>query len=346
MVFDAVRNGAILGVLLIHTCSWASSRTPPDAQWIPLLINTLCRWCVPFFLMISGALLLGKAEPAPVFYRKRLRRVAVPFLAWSAIYLAWDHFYLLDGGIVWREIPARFIRGAPKLHLWFISTLLTLYVFVPLLRGGLQRLGRRWTAIAAASLLAIAGCAEAGWALTGAVTWKIPPQSVVFSDTLFFLGYFLLGWVIKELAFSDQARRWSGAVGALALAASGAGYLLVRHFASPLLAEGLFHNYLGFPVILTSAALLIWALRPPVGGTPGRFRRLLGNPLLARLSFGIYLVHLLFLELLFKDFPGLAQPTSWIALNLALTGALVFGASFAVSWGLSRMPVLRATIGL
>src|SRR3972149_2612677 len=48
---------------------------------------------VPLFVMLTGALLLNpnrENEPLKVFYKKRLDRIAMPFIFWTVIYFAWS----------------------------------------------------------------------------------------------------------------------------------------------------------------------------------------------------------------------------------------------------------------
>jgi surface polysaccharide O-acyltransferase-like enzyme len=52
--------------------------------WHYCALNAFCRWDVPIFVMISGALLLeqaGRNESVKIFFKKRLRRVGIPLLA-------------------------------------------------------------------------------------------------------------------------------------------------------------------------------------------------------------------------------------------------------------------------
>lgn len=48
--------------------------------------DSLVRFCVPVFLMLTGALLLGKPIEIASFFKKRFVRVLFPFLFWSSIY--------------------------------------------------------------------------------------------------------------------------------------------------------------------------------------------------------------------------------------------------------------------
>lgn len=85
---------AILAVVLLHVSSrvitW--SELGSNDWWYANLYDSLVRWCVPVFVMISGALLLApeKAEPLGVFYKKRASRILSPLVFWSLFYMLWD----------------------------------------------------------------------------------------------------------------------------------------------------------------------------------------------------------------------------------------------------------------
>lgn len=60
---DYVRAIAIIGVLVIHTAAPYATMYNKVDFWVwesSIIYNSLVRWCVPLFLMVSGALLLGR----------------------------------------------------------------------------------------------------------------------------------------------------------------------------------------------------------------------------------------------------------------------------------------------
>ena len=59
----------------------------PDAVswWSANLWDSFAHWCVPVFVMLSGALLLGRREPAPHFWRKRAARLVWPLVGWRSL---------------------------------------------------------------------------------------------------------------------------------------------------------------------------------------------------------------------------------------------------------------------
>lgn len=59
--------------------------------WISNVYDSISRWGVPVFVMVSGALLLdtSKQEGILTFYKKRLSKIFIPIIFWTAFYLFW-----------------------------------------------------------------------------------------------------------------------------------------------------------------------------------------------------------------------------------------------------------------
>lgn len=87
---DVLRFIAIFMVICIH-CSDPFNVSPearlnPEFNFWGAVYGSFLRPCVPLFVMITGLLLLPVNMPIESFYKKRLLRIAVPFLVWSVLY--------------------------------------------------------------------------------------------------------------------------------------------------------------------------------------------------------------------------------------------------------------------
>ena len=93
-----MRVGACLAVILLHLSATIVMERDllGSIHWhISNAIDAATRWCVPVFVMLSGALLLDPKKHASPreFWTKRLSRLLPAILAWPAIYFAWRAFY-------------------------------------------------------------------------------------------------------------------------------------------------------------------------------------------------------------------------------------------------------------
>ncbi len=95
---DALRVVAIFLVLFNHTGRYGFqlyvTATPLPVQTAYLVISSLCKVAVPLFLMVSGALLLGKDEPVSVVWRKRVLRMVAVLLIFSTFRYVFRYFTL------------------------------------------------------------------------------------------------------------------------------------------------------------------------------------------------------------------------------------------------------------
>lgn len=87
---DILRMCAIFMVICIH-CSdpfnvSPEARSNPEFNLWGGIYGSFLRPCVPLFVMITGILLLPVKMSFEDFYKKRLLRIAVPFLIWSVLY--------------------------------------------------------------------------------------------------------------------------------------------------------------------------------------------------------------------------------------------------------------------
>lgn len=90
--FDALRALAIISVILVHVFDGAtakyvfSSYVVPSFNWfIADFFNNCSRIGVDLFLMLSGALSLGRDWSIRSFLSKRLPRIILPFLFWGFV---------------------------------------------------------------------------------------------------------------------------------------------------------------------------------------------------------------------------------------------------------------------
>lgn len=87
---DVLRLIAIFMVICIH-CSdpfnvSPEARSNPEFNFWGGIYGSFLRPCVPLFVMITGTLLLPVKLSLEVFYKKRLLRIAIPFVVWSVLY--------------------------------------------------------------------------------------------------------------------------------------------------------------------------------------------------------------------------------------------------------------------
>ena len=329
---DVARVAAILAVVLLHTAASVVSLAPlgSAAWWAGNGYDALVRWCVPVFVMVSGALLLDvrKAESLATFYRKRAARIALPLLFWSAVYILWNYRH------AWDQLgPAAVLqsvaRGWPHYHLWFLYMLLCLYLFTPFLRVVAWHTPRRdlWWLVAA--LFVLAGVNEWHRVATGG------GAGLFINWFLSYLPYFFCGYLLRT-AQRDVPMPWLAAVFALSVAATAAGCYGVGRAHG--LDKGLyFYGYLSATVIPMSLSAMLLFKRCTWEGAWAR-----GAQQLSQLTLGAYLVHPILLESLRGA--GLQPEQGGALWSVPALAAVVFAGSLGVAWVFQRLPLLHRTV--
>ena len=319
---DWLRLFAMSAVVLMHTAA-GLLRGDLNLGWHATnLLVSLSFTAVPLFFMISGSLLLSSPKTADLKHllRRRLPRLLLPLLFWSAATLLlvwrWD-------SLAFREVLQRFLeipRSPAYTHLWYLYTLIALYVLSPLLYHmvqGMDRTAERWMMGLIAAVLGL----EMLQMLAPA---KLQPYlSLDLTSSLRFLkGHlfpFLLGFLL--LRRTREISNWKLLVSALlCLGIITAGTWLRTRQAGAYTAS--FQQQNGGWEICLAALLFLLAKqnlrRPP---------RLRLTRELVRLSMPIYLVHPMVIKGLWRL--GLA-PTRFLKLPL------VFVLILAISWLISK----------
>ena len=128
--FDSLRITATFFVVMIHTVYLYFNKVDVrSSDWAVFEIyDSLSRWAVPVFVMISGALFLEREKSAKEIYRKNLVRIIIAYIAWSFIYAA--IFFVRSQNL--KASLNCFIKG--RYHMWFLVMLGGLYLATPILR--------------------------------------------------------------------------------------------------------------------------------------------------------------------------------------------------------------------
>lgn len=134
-----LRVFASIGVILCHVAvnNWFGNIE--SKRWIVLTIYTaFSRFCVPVFLMISGALFLQKEKEINIkkIYAHNILKMIIVLLFWGICYQIYNLTVVQQepcGTAIVRAIINTF-KGETQVHLWYIYTIIGLYMIVPLLK--------------------------------------------------------------------------------------------------------------------------------------------------------------------------------------------------------------------
>ena len=128
--YDVLNILACIAVIFLH-CNGAVHEFSNTRLWKEsLVIEVLCYFAVPIFVMISGATLLKYKEryTTKQYFIKRIEKVVIPWVIWSLIvYIAKNqNFNIIN-------FAQSFIYGKIETIYWFFPLIIYLYCIIPVL---------------------------------------------------------------------------------------------------------------------------------------------------------------------------------------------------------------------
>ena len=252
-----------------------------DSQWLAAAgINSLSRWAVPVFMMISGALLLSSEREFNCrhYLSKRLSKVVIPFLGWTLIYAFYAGF--IDGGwsaAVTLKMIENSVDQPTWYHLWFFYDFIPLYFVIPFLIPVLKQATPELIKL----FLII-------WMVLFLMKW-LKVESFLLHNTVLYTGYLILGWYLFNRDNSKQLKYWLLA---------GMAMLLLNFFGTWHLAieKGRYSSFfMGYKTLNTVfiAGMIFVCAQVYADKISGKLRDLV--TLISKYSLGIYLLHPLLL---------------------------------------------------
>lgn len=137
LFFDLLRCVAAIAVIAIHVLAPYRHELGeiPFEQWVTAVgINSVSRWAVPVFILVTGALMLSDSRPfdARYYVKRRLGKVLVPFVIWSLFYtfLAGWSVVGFDVGVSWGVLLNSYHHYS-YYHLGFFYYFIPLYFVIP-----------------------------------------------------------------------------------------------------------------------------------------------------------------------------------------------------------------------
>ena len=315
---DVIRVIACLMIVLMHSPMSGLG----TSGFVLCGISYLTAPGIGLFFMVSGALLLkinvGQPFETKSFLRRRFTKILVPLLFWSIVGWVLEQY-----GVKNTELGI----------LWFMYCLAGLYLLTPVLS--------RWLSVASIKEVEF-------YLLLWLATLCIPFVKLFIpvneSDTSWlyyfhgYVGYYVLGFYLKHYQ-EKRMPMGKGVVFSIMFIAISV-VLPVVLFAMDMKID--FYSLFWYLSVTVALQCVVWW---------GIVKRLMRNVAklpnivveLSRLSFGIYLVHILVMR-------NILWKTTWMqemngVVQIFVCAILTFSISALISWGISKIKYARAVIG-
>lgn len=143
---DNLRVISIIFVVLLHVSSYGvvNFDVHLDDWMISNIFDSISRWAVPVFFMISGFLLLdiNKDDTLSEFYKKRVFKIVLPLIIWTIFFMIFQFIKLMYKDMSFNfydNVIYPLYLGEPYYHLWFIYTIIVLYLITPFVKYFLNK---------------------------------------------------------------------------------------------------------------------------------------------------------------------------------------------------------------
>lgn len=350
---DILRVLATIAVIVIHVSSQSLYYTEDVRTFTWQSLNfwdSLMRWCVPIFVMISGVLFLNPRKKVNLkkLFTKNISRIIYVAIFWHLVYGIYNYFEAKN----FYDALRITIEGYS--HLWFLHMIIGLYLIVPFLRKITEdiKMTRYFLALSAIFTVLLPTVFDLYDSLAKYRTMSplvktvfeslgTLNSSIYFHLTLGFSAYFVAGYYFNHINLSKKWRYvlyFLGFSGIL-VTILGTGAISYRYSAiiTPL------YSYVSLNVMLTSLAIFI-------------FIKELGNKInwevqqnhkwvkwltyLSSATMGIYLIHFLIIHILVQNF-HLFEIFNNALIAVPIITGIVFVISLLLTVMIRYIPLLK-----
>ncbi len=339
---DLLRVFAIFAMMLLHVASsnWYTTDVNSFEWQVFNFYDSAVRFCVPIFVMISGVLFLDTSREKTIksIFVNNISRIITAYIFWSVAYSLVNQLAIY---IKWGKLsPKIFISKAivGHYHLWFLFTLVGLYLIVPFLRKII--VSKTLIEYFLVLFFIFSLCMNA-LKLIPSINHEL--DILLSKANIYFVlgysGYFVLGHYLVNYEISKIFRKVIYLLGFISVIFTVIlTYKISIHLGIPFES---FYYFLMPNAFFTSVAVFVF-FKYNVSRIEFKEQTLKLIFLLSKLSFCMYLVHD-FINILFRLI-GLSTLTYNPLLSVPLNAILVFVLSFIISLPISKIPILNKYI--
>lgn len=208
--YDLLRVIAAFSVVMLHVSAqfWYDLDVNGPEWKLANSYNALSRYGVPIFVMLSGALFLGRAEKVDIkrLYTHNILRFVVIYIVWSCAYGLLDCAGFNWSEITWKDIVREMMGG--RYHLWFLPMIAGIYVLLPVLDSWIRHAEKRNVEYFLLLFFVLQILAETAKALFGMDDLTYLLGLIDVQMVCSYIGYFVLGYYIAHIGLPRKYHRW------------------------------------------------------------------------------------------------------------------------------------------
>lgn len=319
---DTIRIVAIYLVVSVHL-----SFLPDKIQASGLIYFihfAIAKSSVPLFVMLSGALLLPKKESISFFYKKRFKRILIPWMFWSIIFIPFLSLpYTLSG-----------LKSSLQ-SFWFMPLVAGLYLLTPYIRPMVQQ--SKTSSIIFLCILWFIGVAVFPY-YNQSAAFPFSIDTGIVRQVASFIGYFILGYLIIDRLKLTIKHLTVG----LFFGVLGVGIVVESIFAKGGTTQNslFYFEYLSPGIVLTSIGIyliLIFVSRLLENLKQDKKKIIMA---ISTSSFGVYFAH----QILIAPLKHYLQLTNFPFQNMIVSILVTFTITTLLILALKKVPVIGKVV--
>lgn len=342
---DILRIVSIFGVIVLHCVGELWDQIPIKSKgWVALVaIDSLFRFAVPVFVMVSGMFMLSPSKNRGIkkLYSKNILRIVTSFAFWSIVYLLYHQAsdFIVNRGSFkpdFRSVLNSFFAG--EYHLWFMYMIAGLYIVTPILcrlvekKSTMQYFLMIWFIFCMAQnfIYLVPGIGKYAFGFMNLFKISIAVE---------YSGYYVLGYYLHNYEIEKPLKVSVNILACL----STFGIVAVTIFTS-FRSNELVTKYLEYLLPMTalqSVAVFLCIKNKFQDFNPSK-KAQKAIYTLSKISFGVYLSHLLVIKIAKKMCLSFFSFPTCITFGIMLIAALIL--SPLISYILNKIPILNKYI--
>lgn len=209
--FDLLRIVSAFSVVMLHVSGVYITGNQVGSLDFRLanFMNSISRFGVPIFVMISGAIFLSENKKITVkkLWCKNIFRMLVIFGVWSFAYYVYQSLYWWNFDF-WRHGIVRTITGCVYAsdHFWFLFMIMGLYALVPMLRTWVHHASKKELDYFVILFLIF----QIGRTTVSILIDKSLVQEILnlvkIVELSWYIGYFVIGYILVRYGISKKMK--------------------------------------------------------------------------------------------------------------------------------------------
>ncbi len=337
---EFIRIFAIIMTIAIHVSNnyMRAFGEIANSEFLTAVVyNSFSRICVPLFFMIGGIFVIDK-EYNRKRYLEKIKRFVIILVIWSVVY------YLTRNGFDFRNafnvfISSLFNAEETSRHLWYMYPLIAIYIAMPFIQSMCKNLTHEqenlflilWICFSGLSFIFIPA-AETLLDANVEITYPIP-----FINSAYYLGYFISGYILYK-RFNNITLSKSKKLCCFLAYVFSILITIALTYGISVKKEALFEAatwYRGALIIIATFAIFILVVASADKFKSGKIY------LFSKHTFGIYLVHIIFLDII-KQHINILELNPLFAIPLLTL--VIYIASLISCFVLSKIPYINKII--